>query len=283
MPRPESTLGFTLVELLVVIGIIAVLISILLPTLSKARESAKRTQCLSNLRQLGMYVNMYANASNQQVPIGFSMRSVSVGFVKQENYFITIQSSVPHPGTQIRYVGLGLLFPAGIVKESNGKIFYCPTFEGDRFHSYDAVENPWKPTTNDVRITYSARPGETPAPATVSTDQSVCWTHDDIPLPTAAKPFAPRKSVSPGFAAANMMKLNKLKSKAILSDINSSPTRIITSHKGGLNVLFANGAAKWIDLKAIKYELDQQFLVANNFNVNGNVWQDAIWLKLDQQ
>ena len=60
--------GFTLVELLVVIGIIAILMGILLPTLSRARESAKRTQCLSNLRSLAQGIHLYANVSRDWLP-----------------------------------------------------------------------------------------------------------------------------------------------------------------------------------------------------------------------
>jgi prepilin-type N-terminal cleavage/methylation domain-containing protein/prepilin-type processing-associated H-X9-DG protein len=60
--------GFTLVELLVVIGIIAVLIAILLPALNKARAQARATQCLSNMRQVGIGLQAYVVESMQVLP-----------------------------------------------------------------------------------------------------------------------------------------------------------------------------------------------------------------------
>src|SRR5688572_29368560 len=71
MARKLRKKGFTLVELLVVIGIIAILISVLLPALSRARGAANSAACLSNLRQIGQAMHMYVNANKGSLPYGY--------------------------------------------------------------------------------------------------------------------------------------------------------------------------------------------------------------------
>jgi len=70
--RSASTRGFTLVELLVVVGIVAVLIAMLMPALSKAREQARLTQCMSGARQIFMGVEMYCGDNKDYYPFGYA-------------------------------------------------------------------------------------------------------------------------------------------------------------------------------------------------------------------
>ncbi|MGE5610598.1 MAG: type II secretion system protein [Bacillota bacterium] len=79
--------GFTLVELLVVVGIIAVLISILMPALSAAQRQSKTVACAANLRQIGMYLLMYANENRgQMIPVGKDGKHLGGGVAREERW-----------------------------------------------------------------------------------------------------------------------------------------------------------------------------------------------------
>ncbi|AQQ70518.1 PilD-dependent protein PddA [Limihaloglobus sulfuriphilus] len=69
----KKSKGFTLIELLVVISIIALLMAIMLPSLQKARDLARRAVCSSNLKQVGLGYHMYCSENNSKMPLLFAM------------------------------------------------------------------------------------------------------------------------------------------------------------------------------------------------------------------
>ncbi len=80
MQKKEKLVGFTLIELLVVIAIIAILASILLPALSKARETAKMIQCKSNMKQVNICLLSYGNDYQGLIPRSYGGGSSGDGY-----------------------------------------------------------------------------------------------------------------------------------------------------------------------------------------------------------
>lgn len=127
--------AFTLVELLVVIGVIALLIAILLPALQKAKRQAKLIQCASNLRQYGTLLQLYATEHNRVVPLFYS---TWIGGNTANGKSFPIASMMMTYGTAAstnsNLTPLGqALFTTRYVKSSNWLIFGCPLQRNPRF------------------------------------------------------------------------------------------------------------------------------------------------------
>jgi prepilin-type processing-associated H-X9-DG protein len=230
MQRERTTSAFTLVELLVVIGVIAVLVALLLPALRKARAQAQQVACMSNLRQMGMALFQYRQDNHRYFPPMYMTYTDKVG-----------ANTRPFPFRLYKYLGTYVVSSSGAesARLDTGKygrhMFYCPTATYyDRSHwqfpmTHDAwLSGPsfdWVISTYNMLISLGHSPDVVPDPISMFNNYDWLKPKRKLRFPDRALVYIDGKSeprVDHSFHAFTAYRHNK-----------------------GANMLMGDGAVRW--------------------------------------
>ncbi len=153
--------GFTLIDLLVSIAVMGVLVSLLLPSLKSARESARRVSCASNIRQVGYALQMYASDNKGHLPssVFYLSQSLAELAAVQETMVLRVdgaQRSFDRASglNRVMWDGLGLLIKLDYLSHPGS--FYCPSHHGE--HSFDTYRGAYASMVGEVFGNYQYRP-----------------------------------------------------------------------------------------------------------------------------
>lgn len=121
--HPHVRSGFTLVELLVVIGIIAVLIGILLPSLNRARRTAKTATCLSSLRQIGNFVQMYVSDNKGFLPAAkHTWQEAGTTYASREKHWYDYIGKYANNNREVNWNGSQIANSMGSIQDTQATL-----------------------------------------------------------------------------------------------------------------------------------------------------------------
>ena len=235
----RTTKGFTLVELLVVIGIIALLISILLPSLNKARETANRAKCASNLHQIGLAILLYQQDNQQLYPRTF--QDVGVASAPTWGTGTSTAQSTADPFLATSNVSANdvsaSLFLLLRNEQIGSEVFTCPSSAAEKWDfggGSNTAQNwvNWTSITKNLSYSY-----QDPFASTTSVTYGFNLRNPDATFAIASD-INPGRSVANG--TFNPMTVNTNSPNSIMRQGNSA-----NHDQDGQNVLFGDGHADW--------------------------------------
>ena len=228
--------GFTLIELLVVIAIIAILAAILFPVFARAREKARQTSCLSNVKQLSLGIEMYAQDYDERLPMGITGGYGEPGMTNENRC----------------WWGEAIIMPYVM----NREVMHCPSAPANLLQTH-------RPGTTNFRPAYAVNINVLP----YASARSLAEIRD--PAGTAVIADAGQLSsgvigqppdewihYESGFSHYQWTAPSGWTGNVQYSPVNYESTngnalrRPIPRHNGGMNIGYADGHAKWMQASA---------------------------------